>query len=106
MGRVVEPEERALQFVTPAWTAGTKGVLRGKAVLAPIDEEGLEKVKESLKGALGREPAAGAGRAEASAGFPRKAGQGFMTTSTSPASFVPPGVELVVTDWQLPGFLG
>jgi carboxypeptidase Q len=51
MGRVVEPEERALQFVTPAWTAGTKGILRGKAVLAPINEEGLEKVEDSLKGA-------------------------------------------------------
>ena len=32
LGRVVEPEAKALEFNTKAWTAGTQGVLRGKAV--------------------------------------------------------------------------
>lgn len=50
-GRVVEPEPRSLEFITMSWSAGTKGIVRGPAVLAPKDAEELEKVKESLKGA-------------------------------------------------------
>src|SRR3954462_5421012 len=34
-GRMVEPREKALTFGTNSWAAGTKGVVRGKAVLAP-----------------------------------------------------------------------
>ena len=37
-GRVVEPEAKGLEFVTMAWSAGTKGAVRGKAVLAPKDK--------------------------------------------------------------------
>ncbi len=52
-GRVVEPEPRPLEFVTMAWSAGTKGNLRGKAVLAPKDQKELDeaKAKGTLAGA-------------------------------------------------------
>jgi carboxypeptidase Q len=49
-GRVIEPESQALEFATMAWTAGTKGAVRGKAVLAPKDQKELEEAK--AKGAL------------------------------------------------------
>ena len=32
-GRVIQPEPKVLEFKTEAWTAGTKGAVRGKAVL-------------------------------------------------------------------------
>ncbi len=52
-GRVIEPESRALEFATMAWTAGTKGAVRGKAVLAPKDQKELDeaKAKGTLAGA-------------------------------------------------------
>ena len=50
-GRMVEPEVKGLTFGTNSWTAGTKGVVKGKAVLAPVDAEGLAKVKGDLAGA-------------------------------------------------------
>ena len=50
-GRMVEPSTKALTFGTNAWTAGTKGVVRGPAVLAPEDAEQLDKVKDKLAGA-------------------------------------------------------
>ena len=49
-GRVVEPEPKSLEFVTMAWTAGTKGAVRGKAVLAPKNKKELDEAKE--KGTL------------------------------------------------------
>jgi hypothetical protein len=49
-GRVVEPEPRGLEFVTMAWSAGTKGTVRGKAVLAPKDQKELDEAK--AKGTL------------------------------------------------------
>ena len=49
-GRVIEPEPKALEFMTMAWSAGTKGVVRGKAVLAPNDKKELDEAKE--KGTL------------------------------------------------------
>ena len=49
-GRVVEPESKALEFATMAWTAGTKGAVRGKAVLAPTDQKALDEAK--AKGTL------------------------------------------------------
>jgi hypothetical protein len=44
-GRVVEPESRGLELVTMAWSAGTRGAVRGKAVLAPTDQKTLEQAK-------------------------------------------------------------
>lgn len=58
-GRVVEPMERALEFTTSSWSAGTKGASRGKAILAPMNEEELAKVKDDLKGAWVFSPVAG-----------------------------------------------
>lgn len=61
-GRMVDPTEKALTFGTNSWTAGTKGVQRGPAVLEPTDEAGLDAVKDKLAGAWilvpsGRRPA-------------------------------------------------
>ena len=50
-GKVVEPEVKALTFGTNSWTAGTKGPTKGKAIIAPTDEEELTKVKDQLPGA-------------------------------------------------------
>ena len=60
-GRMIEPRVQALTFGTNAWTAGTKGVVRGKAVLAPEDEAALAKVKADLPGAWVLVPPAAAG---------------------------------------------
>ena len=63
---MVEPTVKALTFGTNSWTAGTKGVVKGKAVLAPTDEEGLAKIKGDLPGAYVLLPA----------GTPQRAGGG------------------------------
>src|SRR5262249_37383907 len=44
-GRVVEPEPRGLEFNTMAWSAGTKGIVRGKAILAPKNQKELDEAK-------------------------------------------------------------
>ena len=49
-GRVIQPEPKSLEFMTMAWSAGTKGAVRGKAVLAPKDKKELDAAKE--KGTL------------------------------------------------------
>ncbi|MDB5350366.1 MAG: hypothetical protein JWN86_1613 [Planctomycetota bacterium] len=72
-GRMVEPVQKALTFGTNSWTAGTKGVVRGKAVLAPENEEGLAKIKDLLPGAWVLLPAGGSGRAPGAGGEFRKA---------------------------------
>jgi hypothetical protein len=40
-----------LEFNTPAWSAGTKGLRRGKAVLLPADEAAFTALKDRLPGA-------------------------------------------------------
>lgn len=52
-GGIVEPADKArpLEFGTNSWTAGTKGRVRGLAVLAPENEEQLSTVKDKLPGA-------------------------------------------------------
>ncbi len=45
-GHVIEPEAKSLDLVTAAWSAGTKGVVRGKAVLAPTNKKELDEAKE------------------------------------------------------------
>ena len=50
-GRMVEPLSKALTFGTNSWTAGTKGIARGPAVMAPEDAEQLAKVKDKLAAA-------------------------------------------------------
>jgi carboxypeptidase Q len=50
-GRMVAPTEKSLTFGTNSWTAGTKGLVKGKAILAPTNDEELAKVKDKLPGA-------------------------------------------------------
>jgi hypothetical protein len=50
-GRIVAPEERALTFITPAWSPGTLGAVQGPAVLEPASLEELEPRKTELVGA-------------------------------------------------------
>lgn len=50
-GRVLAPEERELEFVTPAWSPGTDGPVRGPAVLAPRTLEELASLGEQTEGA-------------------------------------------------------
>ncbi len=57
-GRVVEPEVKTLTFGTNAWTAGTRGIVRGPALLAPENAEQLEAIKAKLPGAYVLLPAA------------------------------------------------
>src|ERR1017187_4683444 len=45
-GRVIAPDPKSLEFMTMAWSAGTKGVVRGKAVLAPNNQKELDEAKE------------------------------------------------------------
>jgi len=51
IGRMVLPEKRDFQFTTAAWSVGTKGAIRGRAIEEPTTEEDFEKVKNELKGA-------------------------------------------------------
>ena len=60
-GRMVEPSAKALTFATNAWTAGTKGVVKGPAVLAPENDEQLAQVKDKLPGAWVLVPPGAAG---------------------------------------------
>jgi carboxypeptidase Q len=61
-GRMVEPEDKALKFGTNSWTAGTRGLTKGRAVLAPENDEQLADVKSSLPGAWVLAPRAVRGR--------------------------------------------
>ena len=51
IARMVSPEVMNFEFTTSSWTPGTKGPLRGMAVLEPTTKEEFEKVKDQLKGA-------------------------------------------------------
>ena len=61
-GRVIAPEPRLLEFMTMAWSAGTPGAQKGKAVAAPNDKKALDEAKEkgTLAGAWVLLPRAGA----------------------------------------------
>ncbi len=67
-GRMVEPTEKALTFGTNSWTAGTKGVVKGLAIIAPTNDEELDKVKDKLAGAWILTPSRGGGRGARPAG--------------------------------------
>jgi carboxypeptidase Q len=67
-GRMVEPAVKGLTFGTNSWTAGTKGPVKGPAVMAPENEEQLAKIKDKLPGAWVLAPVGTAG--------PRGGGQG------------------------------
>jgi hypothetical protein len=50
-GKMIKPTEKALEFVTPSYTAGTKGIVRGHVVIMPKTDSGLDSLKDKLKGA-------------------------------------------------------
>jgi len=49
--RMTSPEKRELVTMTRAWTAGTDGQMRGKAMQAPADDAALEAMRGHLAGA-------------------------------------------------------
>jgi hypothetical protein len=50
-GKEVAPTTQPFDFGTPAWGAGTRGSVRGHALLAPQNEAQLEAVRDKLRGA-------------------------------------------------------
>ncbi len=50
-GKMIKPMEMALEFATPGYTSGTKGVQRGKAVLTPKNIQEILANKEKFKDA-------------------------------------------------------
>ncbi len=50
-GRMVAPRKVELDFTTPAWTPGTDGPVRGRAVVLPANDEELAAVHSLLPGA-------------------------------------------------------
>jgi len=48
--RMVEPFDSPMEFTTPSWTNGTKGLVRAAAVLAPMTPEEVEARKAELAG--------------------------------------------------------
>jgi carboxypeptidase Q len=64
VGKMVLPYEKAFEFTTASWTPGTRGAVRGKAVLEPKTMEEFRKVQRDLKGAwmiVTRQPTGGRG---------------------------------------------
>jgi hypothetical protein len=52
IARMVAPERRDFEFTTRAWSAGTNGLVRGKALLRPQTLQELENIRPLLKGAF------------------------------------------------------
>jgi cyclophilin family peptidyl-prolyl cis-trans isomerase len=50
-GKITAPAEKFLFFNTPAYSAGTKGIQRGPAVVVPADSQQIIAMKDRLKGA-------------------------------------------------------
>ncbi len=95
-GKVLTPEPRMLEFITPSWSAGTKGLVNGKAILAPKNAEELEKVKDLLPGAW-------IIMASAANGGPRDStfvkALGEIAKTSGAAGMIRPGRgDLVITD--------
>lgn len=51
VGRMVSPFESEFHFTTPSWSQGTRGLVRGPAVMGPSDMDSFNKMKSKLKGA-------------------------------------------------------
>ena len=50
-GRMTGDEQMTLNFVTPSYTAGTKGLQRGHVVIEPTTQEEFDRIRERLHGA-------------------------------------------------------
>jgi hypothetical protein len=87
-GRIVAPVEVTLEVGTMAWSAGTRGPVRGAAIPLPADDAAFEAARERLRGAWVVVPRRG--RTAALQQRCEEAGAaGFVTTQ---------GGELIVTD--------
>lgn len=51
IARMVSPMQRDFEFTTRSWSPGTKGLVRGRALMEPADMESLERLGSVLKGA-------------------------------------------------------
>src|SRR5690606_27722022 len=49
-GRVLEPEKMELTFKTNAWTAGTKGLARGRVMMCPKTVDGIRALGADAAG--------------------------------------------------------
>jgi hypothetical protein len=94
-GKVISPEPRTLEFGTNAWTAGTQGVVRGNAVLAPKNDEQIEAVKDKLPGAW---------VLSADAGLPRF-GQELLASSTRPSAVFQRKLEAAYASAHIAGMI-
>jgi hypothetical protein len=97
-GRVIQPQPKGLEFVTMAWSAGTKGAVRGKAVLAPKDKKELDeaRAKGTITGAWVLIPRAGRTEPRPDAAFVRSLRKELE--SLKPAGLITPSSsELLVT---------
>lgn len=50
-GRMTSPETVEFEFTSPSWSEGTKGPLKGPAIMAPTTMEQFNAVKDKLKNA-------------------------------------------------------
>jgi carboxypeptidase Q len=50
-GKMIKPEMKNLEFVTPSYTAGTKGVERGHVVIMPKTDAQFDSMKSKFRGA-------------------------------------------------------
>jgi carboxypeptidase Q len=50
-GKMIKPAMKNLEFVTPSYTAGTKGVQRGHVVIMPGTDAQFDSMKSKMKGA-------------------------------------------------------
>lgn len=50
-GKMIKPQNIILEFGTPSYTAGTKGVQRGRVVIMPADSSQFEQAKTKMNGA-------------------------------------------------------
>jgi hypothetical protein len=51
IGRMVAPTVRNFEFTTRSWTPGTKGLVRGRAVVQPADLAAIDAMSDQLQGA-------------------------------------------------------
>ena len=50
-GKMLSEDGMILHFATPSYTSGTKGVQRGRVLIAPTTQAQFDRMKEKLKGA-------------------------------------------------------
>lgn len=61
-GRMVAPTDREFEFTARAWSAGTDGIVRGRVVREPSNDEEFDAIAEELEGAWILRPARGGQR--------------------------------------------